>query len=72
MVRGYYASGIFILCTVFSAIFQSSTIGFAGIFPSKYTSMVMSGQVKGILTMISYSKCSKCRDSQGYLLQSHL
>ena len=28
-----------------SAIFQSSTFGFAGVFPPKYTSIVLSGQV---------------------------
>ena len=30
---------------VFSAIFQSSTFGFAGVFPAQYTSSVLSGQV---------------------------
>ena len=30
---------------VASAIFQSSTFGFAGVFPFKYTSVVLSGQV---------------------------
>ena len=30
---------------VFSGLFQSSTFGFAGILPQKYTAAVMSGQV---------------------------
>ncbi len=33
------------LFAVFSAIFQSSTFGFAGVLPPNYTSSVMSGQV---------------------------
>ena len=31
--------------SVASSIFQSSTFGFAGVFPFKYTSVVLSGQV---------------------------
>ena len=37
------------LMNVASSIFQSSTFGFAGVLPSKYTAVVMSGQVRGVV-----------------------
>lgn len=39
---------VFIMNTA-SSIFQSSTFGFAGVLPNKYTSSVMSGQVGSVL-----------------------
>ena len=47
---------------VFSGIFQSSTFGFAGILPQKYTAAVMSGQV-----MDQYSSVCTCTE-YGYSL----
>lgn len=43
-----------ILMNIASAIFQSSTFGFAGVLPAKYTSVVMSGQAfAGIFAAIA-------------------
>ena len=38
-------SVMFSFISVSSSMFQSSTFGFAGVFPFKYTSVVLSGQV---------------------------
>ena len=40
-------------------MFQSSTFGFAGVFPFKYTSVVLSGQVSGVHgnVVIQYGHC---------------
>ena len=45
------------LAIVFSAIFQSSTFGFAGVLPPNYTSSVMSGQVGVFVGIFSIEQC---------------
>ncbi|XP_064394300.1 equilibrative nucleoside transporter 3-like [Halichondria panicea] len=45
---------IVVVLSVASAIFQSSTFGFAGVFPPKYTSIVLSGQASaGIFAAVA-------------------
>lgn len=54
-LKGFFVVTIFtiVIINTASAVFQSSTFGFVGIFPPKYTSIVMSGQaVAGIVAAL--------------------